>query len=144
MKAKDTKHTHELQQLCATVRDLIAECAYERCAQLICAAMEQYPHAPQPHNLMGIVLEKTGDHTAAMKHFRAAWALDPTYAPVAHNLHTYGTFHSHGVCAFDESDLPPASRNTVQILYDQRGVGCVVSTITTHFDAHGIGHIVRG
>lgn len=96
----------ELDLLCATVKELVAERKYDACIASICRAMGRYPHAPQPHNLLGIILEKTGDHPGAMKHFRAAWALDPTYLPASHNLNTYGTFFSSGGCAFDEGDLP--------------------------------------
>lgn len=97
---------NELAQLCDTVRAFVKKGALEACLAPICRAMERHPHAPQPHNLLGIILEKTGDHAAAMRHFRAAWALDPTYLPADHNLNTYGTFYSKGSCAFDESDLP--------------------------------------
>lgn len=99
-------NSNELDQLCASVRAFVIEGAYESCIKQICEAMKRHPHAPQPHNLLGIVLEKLGDHSTAMKHFRAAWALDPTYLPANHNLSTYGTFFSDGRCAFDESDVP--------------------------------------
>lgn len=118
--------TNELDVLCATVRALVAEGALQSCTERICEAMERYPHAPQPHNLLGIVLEKLGDHAAAMKHFRAAWALDPTYKPASHNLDTYGTFSSYGKCAYDESDVPAPTPCAIEIVYDERGVGHVV------------------
>lgn len=104
----------ELDVLCASVRALVSDGAYESCIEPICKAMEKYPHAPEPHNLLGIILEKTGDHLTAMKHFRAAWALDPTYLPANHNLTTYGSFFSYGRCAFDETDLTVESaRSTI-------------------------------
>lgn len=143
---KTAERTHiipELDHLCATVRTLVAERAYERCVALICDAMEQHPHAPHPHNLMGIVLEKRGDHPAAMKHFRAAWALDPTYGPARQNLETYGTFYSRGRCAYDESDLPDLPQHTMEVVYNDRGVGYVVSKTKIEYDHHGIGHVVR-
>lgn len=108
--ANDVKSTHELNQLCTLVRAFVKDGAYEVCIERICRAMEKYPHAPQPHNLLGIVLEKMGNHMTAMKHFRAAWALDPSYLPANHNLKTYGTFYSGGYCAFDESDVPISTR----------------------------------
>lgn len=117
----------ELQKLCALIRDLVLGRRYEECISPICQAMENYPHAPQPHNLLGIVLEKMGDHVTAMKHFRAAWALDPSYLPASHNLHTYGTFFSSGGCAFDESDIPPLPESNLEIVYDDRGIGHVLS-----------------
>lgn len=112
---KDTKTipiNYELTKLCNLVRNMVVSGHYEACLEHICNAMEKYPHAPEPHNLLGIVLEKTGDHGSAMKHFRAALALDSTYLPANHNLVTYGTFRPRGKCAFDEGDVPPPAATT--------------------------------
>lgn len=137
------RNSDELAGLCASVRAFVIEGAYESCMEPICQAMERYPNAPQPHNLLGIVLEKMGDHLVAMKHFRAAWALDPTYRPADHNLHTYGTFYSHGRPAFDESDVPPAPPSNIMIEYDKKGIGHMVYKTKIEYDEHGIGHVVR-
>ncbi len=127
MKHSNTiKISSELTELCTSVKAFVIDGAYDACIEPICRAMERYPHAPQPHNLLGIVLEKMGDHPAAMKHFRAAWALDPTYLPASHNLNTYGTFFSGGSCAFDESDVPPPPPWNMKIVYDEHGIGRVV------------------
>lgn len=107
-KANQIQQSIALEELCTSVRRLVLQGDYKACHKLICKAMKDYPHAPHPHNLLGIVLEKSGDHLLAMKHFRAAWALDATYAPANHNLQLYGTFFSSGSCAFDQSDLPLA------------------------------------
>lgn len=133
----------ELEQLCRSVRQFVADGALDHCWELVCQAMERHPHAPQPHNLLGILLEKTGDHPTAMKHFRAAWALDPTYQPANHNLQTYGTFYSGGRCAYDESDLPTASARKLSVQYDARGIGRIVGKTKIEYDARGIGHVVR-
>ncbi|MFA7673379.1 MAG: hypothetical protein WCY62_05960 [Clostridia bacterium] len=105
------KDTNDLGALCNTVKELINTQNYEKCENLICCAMEKYPHAPEPHNLFGILLEKKGDHLMAMKHFRAAWVLDPTYIPARLNLDCYGTFLSNGLCVYCESDLEAESKN---------------------------------
>ncbi len=42
--------------------------------------------AAEPHNLLGIFFELTGDDDNARKHYRAAYALDPTYKPACRNL----------------------------------------------------------
>lgn len=42
--------------------------------------------APEPHNLLGILYEMTGDFQAARKHYRAGYALDPAYKPCCRNL----------------------------------------------------------
>ena len=52
--------------------------------------MLQNPHSAIPHNLMGILMEKENNHVLAMKHFRAAYALDPTYIPARYNMEQYG------------------------------------------------------
>ncbi len=133
----------ELTRLCALVKSSVAEGKYKSCIGLICQAMERYPHAPEPHNLLGIILEKTGDHLTAMKHFRAARALDPTYRPANYNLSTYGTFISCGMCAFDESDVPPEPPNNIEIEYDKCGVDHVVYKKNIEYDTHGVGHVTR-
>lgn len=115
----------ELNSLCTQVRALVANKQYKQCENLICNAMERYPHAPQPHNLFGVLLEKEGNHTEAMRHFRAAWALDATYAPAGENLKTYGTFYSSGRCAFDESDCTSVQSQRCVIAYDACGMNCV-------------------
>lgn len=119
-------YPQQLDTLCNLARTLITEKRYEECIPHLRRAMEDYPHAPHPHNLMGILLEKTNDHLLAMKHFRAAWALDPTYRPAGHNLDTYGTFYAHGRCAFDERDLPDPQRAKFATSYDGRGNGRIV------------------
>lgn len=78
-----------------------------------------------------------------MKHFRAAWALDPSYLPAKHNLNTYGTFFSTGHCAFDERDVPSTAPSNTEIQYDERGVGRFVYKTKIEYDQRGIGHIVR-
>ncbi|MDL2205483.1 hypothetical protein LJC33_01065 [Eubacteriales bacterium OttesenSCG-928-N13] len=117
-----------LESLCNKVRELIKNRDFDECKQLICDAMREYPHAPHPHNLMGIILEREDCHIEAMKHFRAAWALDPTYMPARHNLDHYGTFYSKGSCAFDESECKTEAIKAAHI----------------HFDENRVGHITRG
>ncbi len=116
----------ELNALCAVVRECTRAGEYQKCEALILDAMRKYPHAPEPHNLIGVLLEKEGDHLTAMKHFRAAWALDPTYLPARRNLESFGTFFSHGKYAFDESDCPEEKPGESIIEYDIRGIGHII------------------
>lgn len=122
--------TKDIRTLCKTIRELIDVKDYEKCESMICSAMERYPHAPEPHNLIGILLEKRGDHLTAMKHFRAAWALDPTYVPARQNLDCYGTFFSSGNCAYDESDCKAEEKSedriNYKIKYDEHGIGRII------------------
>lgn len=133
----------QLDQLCTSVRAFVTEGAFDAAMELTCRAMERFPHAPHPHNLMGIVLEKLGDHSGAMKHFRAAWALDPGYVPANHNLYVFGTLFPGGKCAFEEKDVPPERESTIQIVYDARGIGRAVYKAKIEYDARGIGRVVR-
>ncbi|MDI3542431.1 MAG: hypothetical protein PWP57_34 [Candidatus Atribacteria bacterium] len=131
MKDQEISETkNDLNALCVTVRELITAQEYQKCESLIYSAMSKYPHASEPHNLIGVLLEKKGDHLTAMKHFRAAWALDPTYIPARQNLECYGTFFSHGKCAYDESDCLVEEKNSnfnnYKIEYDTHGIGRVV------------------
>lgn len=140
---KNLKVNNELAQLCKSVRAFVIDGIYEPCFEPICRAMEQFPHSPEPHNLLGVVLEKRGDHLTAMKHFRAALALDPTYLPATHNLNIYGTFFSGGACAFDESDVPDISENDVEVQYDKRGIGHIVHKTKIEYDENGVGRAIR-
>ncbi len=90
MKNEEILHNDpELTVLCHSVRILIENKNFNQSLEIIQGAMGKYPHAPEPHNLMGILLENQGNHLLAMKHFRAAWALDPTYLPAKYNMNQY-------------------------------------------------------
>lgn len=125
MEYATSTESRELQQLCDTIRTLLPEGEYKKCEELIAEAMGKYPDAAQPHNLFGLLLEREGDHASAMKHFRAARALDPTYQPARQNLEHYGTFYSSGTVAYDESDCRQNKQREVQVVYDAQGVGHV-------------------
>lgn len=98
----------ELDSLCGAVRELASTGRYPEGEQMVLEAMQKYPNAAQPHNLLGILLEKQGDHLTAMKHFRAALDLDPAYLPAQLNLERYSAFVLDGTCAYDTSDCPKA------------------------------------
>ena len=65
--------SHTLEERC---RQLMIQRKFEQCQKEIETAMAENPHCAIPHNLMGILLEKESNHVLAMKHFRAAYALD--------------------------------------------------------------------
>ncbi len=88
---EDVRDT-ELVNLCDRVREYLRQNAFQECAEDICYAMYLHPDAPEPHNLMGILLERKRNHVGAMKHFRAALDLDPTYLPAKENLLNYARF----------------------------------------------------
>ena len=112
--------------LCDVIRRLIENGALVKAEEAAAKAMGEYPHSPEPHNLMGIVLEKENEHVEAMKHFRAAWALDPTYLPARVNMEQYAGFSTVGrIDAYDESDCPGEdvkTQETAEIACDPRGI----------------------
>lgn len=117
----------DLKNMGKSMRKLIDIGEFEKCEEVIRSMIGEFPHAPQPHNIYGILYEKEGKHVDAMKHFRAAWALDPTYLPARLNLETYGTFCLRREPAYDESDCPEfEQKQTCKIEYDERGIGYVV------------------
>lgn len=93
-----------MRKIIEEVRELISQGKFAECEAIISTAMFQYPHDPAPHNLMGIMLEAKHYHSDAMKHFRAALALDSTYEPAAWNLNCYGTLPGEVHGAYYESD----------------------------------------
>ncbi|MBR6088378.1 MAG: hypothetical protein IKP86_00495 [Anaerolineaceae bacterium] len=137
------QYCDEMDQLCSTVRAFIMDEDYESGMDLICKNMVRFPHAPQPHNLLAILLEKTGNHRLAMRHFQAALALDPDYLPAKYNLNTYGTFFTRGNCAFDESDIRVGTSGNTEIVLDGKNIGHAVYRTRIEYDEHGIGHVVR-
>lgn len=44
------------------------------------------PERPEAFNLLGVLYELSGDHNQAMKHYRVALDLDPTYEPARLNM----------------------------------------------------------
>jgi tetratricopeptide (TPR) repeat protein len=122
------KNNIEITKLCNTVRELINQREFYKSEELIKRAMEKFPHAPEPHNLMGIQLENEGDHLAALKHFRAAWALDPTYLPARYNMNQYADmFCKNRRDAYVDEDCPQEQeRELYKIEYDEKGIGHVI------------------
>ena len=116
----------KLALLCNNIRVLSNNGRFDECKEIIYSSMSEFPDNPEPHNLLGIVLEKTGEHMKAMNHFRAAWALDPTYEPAITNLNTFGNMMSFGVLAYDLSDCENKRSEDVQIKYDEFGIGHVI------------------
>ena len=94
----------ELKDLIAKAKSMIGRNEFDECEALLSTAMFQNPHSAVPHNLMGLLLEKKYRHEDAMKHFRAANALDPSYAPSRWNLEGFAEFYKTRREAYFSSD----------------------------------------
>lgn len=119
-----------MQQLTAHIRALVAQRHFSQAEDEAARAMAAAPHDAQPHNLMGIIAESRNDHVQAMKHFRAAWALDPTYLPARINMERYGSFSRQMPRpVYDETECaayPAEIRRAYRIAYDAKGIGHVI------------------
>ena len=119
-----------MQPLTAHIRALVAQRHFSEAEDEAAQAMAAAPHDAQPHNLMGIIAESRNDHVQAMKHFRAAWALDPTYLPARINMERYGSFSGQMPRpVYDETECTPSSaenRPAYRIEYDKHGIGHVI------------------
>ena len=85
MKTNELKFDQFSLSIKGAIQKLKEEDIKASCDQ-IANAMVLNMSAPEPHNLMGILYEITGDDDKARKHYRAAYALDPTYTPACRNL----------------------------------------------------------
>ena len=84
-----------LSALCDTIRALLAREAYLECEGRIAAAMGRYPARPESAQPDGHPSGTDGGTgRGAMKHFRAACALDPVYLPARRNAERFATLGS--------------------------------------------------
>ncbi len=89
----------EFEQLIDLAAENINSGKYTEAERYIKSAMNLDISAPQPHNLFGILLEYRGDRLRALKHYRAATDLDPTYLPAKNNLYRAGQFRYEMISA---------------------------------------------
>ena len=110
--------SHTLEERC---RQLMIQRKFEQCQKEIETAMAENPHCAIPHNLMWILLEKESNHVLAMKHFRAAYALDPTYVPARYNMEQYAQMYVSDRKMLSQYGLADAigiSRESIDIYSD--------------------------
>lgn len=88
------------------------------------AAIIQNVSAPQTHNLFGILAEYKGDKLLAGKHYRAAYALDPTFKSAIRNLERITHFSSSlWDNKFDLGNKEFEEDNKYFIEYDEHKIG---------------------
>ncbi|WP_028044343.1 hypothetical protein [Candidatus Stoquefichus massiliensis] len=77
----------------------------QQCEMKIIQLLMQYPDAPQPQNLLGIIAETKNNKILAMKHYRAAWALAPDYRPARANIDRLVDMEYHRKYYFHDQDV---------------------------------------
>ncbi|MEG0823937.1 MAG: hypothetical protein RSG07_05475 [Erysipelotrichaceae bacterium] len=128
MKNKTTiSNANKLIQLQTEVKQLIKQYNYTECEKLIAKGMEENPHDPTAHNYMGILLEIQGDIINAMKHFRAAIALDSSYLPARFNINILTESKKNETLKYDIEDCPNKVETIkYKLIYDEKGIGHLV------------------
>lgn len=147
-RAMHMEKTGELAALCQSAKRLITKGKYQEGRLLVGEMLQRFPEAPEPHNLLGLLWEREGDERAAMRHFRAAWALDPSYLPARYNMERLGSFfQAKGTKpAYTPRDCPEGqAAGAGRLEYDGRGVGHVVMdrAYCVAYDANGLGLMTR-
>lgn len=89
-KARNYEENIELAKKCITMREFDA--AQENVKRAIAVDSTK----PEAFNLLGALLEIQGEWLDALKQYRAALALDPTYKPADANLNRIVTRHEKG------------------------------------------------
>lgn len=114
----------ELQGLCLSTKNLLLEHQYEQAELQILKAMSEFPDSPIPQNLYGVLLGKLGHQALALRHFRAAIALDPAYAPANANLdHVDESFIPERFDCGEDDGL--AKNNDYELKVNDRGIVCI-------------------
>ncbi|WP_050637210.1 hypothetical protein [Candidatus Stoquefichus sp. SB1] len=93
-----------LEQSSQEIKELLRNSSLQ-CERKVTQLLTQYPDAPQPQNLLGIIAEVKGDKVLAMKHYRAAWALAPDYRPAHANIERLVDMEYHREYYFHDQDI---------------------------------------
>lgn len=86
-------HFSECSPRLITIIDNLQKHELSKAYNLISEEMHDNMDSPIPHNLLGIYYEISRDDCSARKHYRAAYALDPTYKPACRNLERIISFN---------------------------------------------------
>lgn len=108
-------------------KTLIENGRFDECRKMLTPLFSQYPDYAEPQNLYGLLLEAKRDHVGAMKHFRAACALDPSYLPSRVNMEYFGTFDARGAIAYNEDDCPRQKSNSAFGGDGEQGMSAVLT-----------------
>ena len=82
----DEKNIASASQFIEYAKKAIVERDLDRAYEYLKNAVKIDPTVPEPFNLMGVIMEVRGNMSDAQRMYRAALALDPSYAPALKNL----------------------------------------------------------
>lgn len=116
----------KLMDLCIEVKADFENGHWKESRKKLTEFMKEYPDSPVPHNLMGIWYEKQYFHVEGMKHFRAAWALDPAFLPVRVNLNRAASVLNNKKMVFaylEEDCQEEIKKPKKKLVFDKYGIG---------------------
>lgn len=93
--------TEKFIKLISEATEKLQKNSLDESYRIIKNALCENPDAPEPHNLLGLWYEKNKKFDLARKHYRAAYALDPTYKSATVNLERVCTMFSGRLIPLD-------------------------------------------
>ncbi|MBN1471763.1 MAG: response regulator, partial [Syntrophaceae bacterium] len=102
--AQDYKTHFELVKKCIHEQHFDAAIMHAR------QAIALDPSRPEAFNLLGVLFEIRNDKYEALRNYRAALALDPSYKPAIHNLDRSTSFKPETQMEIGKIDIPDHSR----------------------------------
>lgn len=110
--------------------DYILKDDFKEALKYIHLAMFEDDTSPKTHNLIGIIAELNGDLILSEKHYRAAYALDPTFKACCINLERITDFYYNiNIKDIDFGNNPEEKEE--EKLY------------TIQYDCNNVGHLRR-
>ncbi len=114
---------HNLNELSLSVKNLAETKHFDEAETMAIEAMAEYPDSPIPHNLYGIILDELGQHLQALRHYRAASALDPTYQPALFNLSIKPITFCEPHYVFTEDECKELKAFHYELYFNEKGIG---------------------
>jgi DNA-binding NtrC family response regulator len=87
----DSEKARDLESRIELAKRSIVQRNYSAAREHLRQAVAIDPSKPEGLNLLGVISEILGDSTEAMKQYRAAHSLDPTYRPAVENMDRLGS-----------------------------------------------------
>ncbi|HEY5555522.1 hypothetical protein [Acetobacterium sp.] len=116
---------NEFEKYVALAKNALKEGNYPWAEEKIKQAMFENPHSPIVQNLYGILEELLKEDNLAHRHYRAAYALDPSYKPAIRNLERITIFEEYpSKRHIDFGDEPEKEDENLYVIeYDENHVG---------------------
>lgn len=82
-------------------------------------AITASPGQPEAYNLLGVLMEINGEKSEALKFYRVALDVDPTFKPAWANLDRATTWHSQGAIDLGTEKQPAAQHEVTEVQHEE-------------------------